>query len=96
MNKQCLEKEAKVDELQIDISRLNTAINEIEESKSQLNQKVKDMDKVIDQLKQSEAKLLTSEKSALEAQKVAEDQVLSFQRDVGRLQTELKLVTQVL
>ena len=95
VHKQFLEKDSQVDQLQLEVSQLKSSIEVHQENQTELVKKVNDAEQEINVLRQSEAKLISSEESAIAARKTAEEQILTLQKDQSRLQTEFKLTVQV-
>ncbi|XP_071173950.1 putative leucine-rich repeat-containing protein DDB_G0290503 isoform X1 [Mytilus edulis] len=96
VHKQFLEKDSRVDQLQLEVSQLKSSIEVHQENQTELVKKVNDAEQEINVLRQSEAKLISSEESAIAARKAAEEQILTLQKDQSRLQTEFKLTVQEL
>lgn len=91
-----LEKDSETDQLQFDISQLKSNITTLENCRDELNLKVKDMEVELEQLHESESRLIVAKETAMEARQSAEEQVLNLQKDLSRLQSEMTLTVQVI
>lgn len=96
IHKMYLEKDSETDQLQFDISQLKSNITTLENCRDDLSLKVKDMEVDLEQLHESESRLMVDKETAMEARQSAEEQVLNLQRDLSRLQSEMTLTAQVI